>query len=109
MVWTHAIAADALWSGEKIGLTLQGQPVLLVHLDDQFHAYEDRCLHKQVTLSDGDMSGYVLRCAVHEWEYDLRTGACINPRDRCLRRYPIQVRDGAVFIDVEPVTEQGVP
>jgi len=99
MAFQRAIASDALWDGEKLGLTLQGEPVLLVHIDGQFHAYEDRCLHKQVPLSDGELSGRVLRCSVHEWEYDVSTGDCINPRHRCLRRYPVEIREGAVFID----------
>jgi nitrite reductase/ring-hydroxylating ferredoxin subunit len=100
MVFKRTIASADLWNGEKLGLTLDGQRVLLVHIDGEFHAYEDRCLHKQVPLSDGELAGRVLRCPVHEWEYDLSTGACINPRDRCLRRFPLEVRDGAVFIDV---------
>jgi nitrite reductase/ring-hydroxylating ferredoxin subunit len=105
MVFKRTIASDELWSGEKLGITLDGQAVLLVHIDGQFHAYEDRCLHRQVPLSEGELRGPVLRCPVHEWEYDLRSGACINPRDRCLRRFAIELRDGAVFIDVEDKNE----
>jgi nitrite reductase/ring-hydroxylating ferredoxin subunit len=100
MTFKRTIASDELWSGEKVGLTLDGQAVLLVHIDGQFHAYEDRCLHRQVPLSEGELCGRVLRCPVHEWEYDLSTGACINPRDRRLRRFALELRDGAVFIDV---------
>jgi nitrite reductase/ring-hydroxylating ferredoxin subunit len=100
MTFKRTIASDELWSGEKVGLTLDGQAVLLVHIDGQFHAYEDRCLHRQVPLSEGELCGRVLRCPVHEWEYDLSTGACINPRDRHLRRFALELRDGAVFIDV---------
>ena len=101
MVFRRAIASDELWEGEKMGLTIGGVPVLLAHIEGCFHAYEDRCLHRQVPLSDGTLQGCMLRCAVHEWEYDLRSGECINPRDRGLRRYPIEVRDGSVFIDTD--------
>jgi nitrite reductase/ring-hydroxylating ferredoxin subunit len=99
MSFRHAIASEALWSGEKLGLILDGEAILLVHIDGRFHAYEDRCLHKQVPLSDGELSGNVLRCSVHDWEYDMNTGDCINPQHRCLRRYPVEIREGAVFID----------
>jgi toluene monooxygenase system ferredoxin subunit len=109
MVFRRAIAADNLWSGEKLGLTLDGEAVLLVHIEGQFHAYEDRCLHKQVPLSDGELSGRVLRCSVHEWEYDLSTGECINPRQRCLRRYPLEIRAGVVFIDTALLDTVVVP
>jgi toluene monooxygenase system ferredoxin subunit len=101
MAFTRAIANSEVWDGEMLGLDVDGAAVLLVRIDGQLHAYEDRCLHRQVPLSDGELQGWRLRCAVHEWEYDLRSGECINPRDRCLRRYPIQVRDGFVFIDTE--------
>ena len=98
-MYSRAIASDGLWSGEKLGLELDGQAILLVRFGDTFHAYEDRCLHREVPLSGGDLNGHYLRCPIHEWEYDLETGACINPRDRCLRRYPVQIRDGIVYID----------
>jgi toluene monooxygenase system ferredoxin subunit len=99
VVYAAAMRSSELWDGEKIGVNVGGEPVLLARIEGQLHAYEDRCLHRQVPLSDGELRGTLLRCAVHEWEYDLRTGECVNPRDRCLRRFPVQVRDGIVYVD----------
>ena len=37
---------DMLWSGEKIGVVVDGIRVLLVNVGGAVRAYEDRCLHQ---------------------------------------------------------------
>ena len=91
---------DSLWAGEMIGLSVRGTKVLLVNLDGEIHAYEDRCAHKGVALSAGKLEGRVLTCWAHEWQYDAATGEGINPRGARLRRLPLKVVGEDVFVDV---------
>ena len=37
--------------------------------DGTFHAIENRCAHRQLKLSIGDVHGCKLVCAYHGWEY----------------------------------------
>jgi nitrite reductase/ring-hydroxylating ferredoxin subunit len=99
MSFQRVAELEDLWSGEKIGLLVQGEPVLLVRIDDVVHAYADRCLHKRALLSAGILRGHTLRCSSHEWEYDMVTGECLNPRGQRLARYPVELRDGGIWID----------
>jgi nitrite reductase (NADH) small subunit len=85
------------------------------------HAYENRCMHQggpvctgeilgryeQVLNVDGTVSGerFVdeeprIACPWHGWEYDLETGRCTADRRYRLRRFPVVVRDGDVFVRV---------
>ena len=41
--------------------------------------------------------GEILTCPWHGWEFDLLTGAALADKRR-LRRYPVTVEDGAIFI-----------
>ena len=42
--------------------------------------------------------GEILACPWHGWEFDLLTGrALADPRKR-LRRYPVRVREGMIFV-----------
>ena len=41
----------------------------------------------------------ILRCPWHGWEFDLHTGECLTDR-RKLRRFPVTVRGGAVYVEV---------
>jgi toluene monooxygenase system ferredoxin subunit len=91
---------DLVWRGEKAGVVVGGRPVLLVNVDGVICAYEDRCRHKGVKLSEGRLEGAVLTCAAHGWEYDARTGHGINPASAVLPRYPVKVEGDEVFIEL---------
>src|SRR5262245_35085257 len=96
-----AIRLDDLWSGEMTSVLVAGRRVLLVNVDGDVAAFEDRCLHKGVPLSNGTLAGRILTCSAHEWAYDVTTGCGINPASICLRRFPVLVADGVIQVDVE--------
>ncbi|MET0594776.1 MAG: Rieske 2Fe-2S domain-containing protein [Polyangiaceae bacterium] len=101
MSFDEAASLDDLWIGEKLGVVVRGKPVLLVNVDGNVCAFENRCRHKGVPLSDGKLEGHVLTCAVHGWVYDARTGAGINPESVALPRFPVRIEGNAILIDVE--------
>jgi nitrite reductase/ring-hydroxylating ferredoxin subunit len=69
-------------------------PVMVVRTGDgSLHGFVDRCLHQAARLSGGTLSGEVLRCPWHGYEYDVRSGcALVDPRLR-LRRVRVEVED----------------
>jgi toluene monooxygenase system ferredoxin subunit len=98
---TRVCALADLWSGEMRGIDVHGRKILLVNVGGTVNAFPDRCLHQAMPLSAGKLSGCVLTCAAHEWQYDARTGAGINPEGVALRRYPLEIRDGEIWIDID--------
>jgi toluene monooxygenase system ferredoxin subunit len=90
-----------IWSGELVGCDVAGRRVMLVRQGDAVHAYEDRCAHLGVRLSDGKLSGTRLMCRAHYWEYDVETGQGLNPTSVCLHRFPVRIEDGRILVDVE--------
>lgn len=99
--WLVALAVDDLWEGEMVGVRVGGVDVLLVNLGGgDVHAYENRCPHAGARLSEGHLSATTLRCGVHLWEFDPRTGAGVNPRNCRLRRYAVKVEGGSVMVRV---------
>ncbi len=100
MGFTRAIALDELWSGEPAGRVVGGRKVLLIRIGDAVSAFEDRCAHLGVPLSEGRLDGETLTCRAHEWQYDARTGKGINPASACLRAFAVKIEDGQVLVDV---------
>ena len=98
-----ALQKDDLWQGEMVGLELQARRVLLINIDGNICAYEDRCQHKSLPLSKGKLVGTRLFCGAHEWEYDACTGKGVNPSGVALRRYEVQVVDGEIMVDIDAV------
>ncbi len=92
---------EDLWSGEMRGLKVNGEPILLVNVDDHIYAYADACPHQKSRLSEGTLRGKVIRCARHHWEFDVCTGNGVNPQDTCLRGFPVRLDGQYIFVDVD--------
>ena len=74
-----------------------------------FFAADNRCPHQGYALAQGDISGDVLTCAWHNWKFRLTDGECLFGGEN-IRTYPVQVRDGEVFVDVtDPAPEEIAP
>jgi toluene monooxygenase system ferredoxin subunit len=98
----HRIAALAeLWAGDLVAARIAGTRVLVVRLGDEVHAYEDRCAHLGVALSEGTLDGRVLTCSAHHWQYDVATGCGINPAAARLVRFPVTIEHGVVYVELE--------
>lgn len=78
--------------------------VLYRQADGQVAALEDRCCHRNLPLSMGEVCGDTLVCSYHGLAYN-RQGLCVNipcqdkiPANARVRSYPVAERDGAVWI-----------
>ena len=90
-------------------------------LDGAFYAYENRCPHLQgpvcqgkllplaleAVAADGSSSGRVFSkermnivCPWHGFEFDIRTGEHPTDRRVRLRRIPVWVADGEVYLTI---------
>jgi toluene monooxygenase system ferredoxin subunit len=100
MAFVRVAAEAELWEGDVVVHDVAGAPVLLVKLDGTIYAYEDRCAHLGVPMSEGRLDGAVLTCPAHHYEYDVRTGVGVRPVTVCLAAYPLRIEDGAIWVDV---------
>jgi toluene monooxygenase system ferredoxin subunit len=100
MSFCRVATLDELWSGEKLGRVVDGRRILLVNFRGSVCAYEDRCRHKGMPLSEGRMVDHVLTCAAHGWEYDVRTGQGINPDNVLLPSYEVRVEGADILVDI---------
>nr|WP_173427228.1 nitrite reductase small subunit NirD [Pseudoxanthomonas suwonensis] len=68
-------------------------------------ALADRCPHKGGPLSQGIVSGDTVTCPLHGWNIGLDSGQACAPDVGCARRYPVQVRDGEVWLSLLPAAQ----
>jgi toluene monooxygenase system ferredoxin subunit len=108
MTFRRVASLDGLWSGEMRGVAVDGRRVLLVNLEDHVHAYEDRCVHQGVPLSEGRLQGHLVKCRAHEWEYDARAGRGVNPANAQLRTFATRIEGGEILVDVTQVLAERV-
>jgi toluene monooxygenase system ferredoxin subunit len=77
-----------------------GQRLVLVRTERCVFAYEDRCAHLGLPLSDGTLRAGVLTCSAHHYQYDAETGEGINPRCARLKCVAAKIASGLVLVDV---------
>lgn len=100
MCWTHAGDLDELWEGEMRPVRLGTVQLVVCNVEGQVFAFADQCPHLGSPLSEGGFDGRRITCAAHEWVFDARGGAGVNPVGAFLRRYPTCVVDDVIFIDL---------
>jgi toluene monooxygenase system ferredoxin subunit len=101
MAFLKIATLDDVWSGEMIGVAVEGIPVLLINVGGRLHAYIDACPHQKTPLSRGSLRDGVLSCATHEWQFDAQTGCGINPLSACLEPLPLKIQGDDILLDLE--------
>lgn len=101
MSFQKVASLDDLWSGEMMGLEVDGNSILLINMDNHIYAYADACPHQKSRLSEGSLMGKTLRCARHHWEFDVRTGRGVNPQNACLRVFPVAFESRDILVDLD--------
>ncbi len=98
--FTAVVAAANFPEDGKFTATVNGWQVLVVRLDDGFHAINDRCSHAASPLSGGRIRRGAIMCPLHGARFDLSTGACIGGPYVPLRRFEVRVEGGQIEVAV---------
>lgn len=100
--WIRVAAADDCPPGTLLGVRANGEDIVLANVDGDLYALEDRCSHQDYPLSDGELEGKKLTCIYHGATFDACTGRATGlPALRPVRRFPLEVRDGDILVQVE--------
>lgn len=111
----HAVAPLAeLPPGERRLCTVAGRAIGVFNVHGTLVAVQDVCPHELAPVCRGRVGGTtlpsppgewrwgregeILACPWHGWEFDLLTGECLVDDHKRLRRYPVVVEDGVVYV-----------
>src|SRR5579859_6803066 len=78
-----------------------GHGIAVFHHDGQVYAVDNRCPHMGFPLSKGSLSCGILTCHWHHARFDLQSGGTFDPFADDVRVYPVEVRDGEVWVDLQ--------
>jgi nitrite reductase (NADH) small subunit len=100
------IRADELPPGQAKAVSLGGKDIALFNVDGTFHALENRCAHRAGPLAEGFVSGHVVFCPWHDWQFDVTNGQCVNAPGFQVRCFSVSLKDGDVLVDVTGAPEK---
>ena len=75
-------------------------PIVVFHSDGNLHAVDNRCPHMGFPLHRGTVEDGILTCHWHHARFDLKSGCTFDLFADDATVYPVEVRDGRVYIDV---------
>jgi len=102
--WLRACASGELLPGETTVAWDGDTPILVVNIDGDCYALEDRCTHEDFELSAGafDPGAATIECVLHGSRFDVRDGRALNPPAYApVRTYRTKLEDDAVWILVD--------
>ncbi len=102
--WHHVLTADELPEGRVMTVHAGLKSVALVHYDGKFSALDNHCPHQGGPLGEGSIENGMLRCPWHGFDYCPLTGRSPGFDDEATT-YALEIRDGEVFVGVEPPKE----
>ncbi len=106
--WIRVADEAEVPEGRVKTVTARTAFICLSHFDGQWAAMDNHCPHQGGPLGEGTIERGLddkcwIRCPWHGWDFDPLTGAPPGGHeDTGQRVYPVEVRDGEVFVGLEP-------
>ena len=84
-------------------LSAGGRAILVLADQGRVYAFDNRCPHMGFPLHRGSVRDGILTCHWHHAKFDLAGGCTLDPFADDVPVFPVEVRDGVVYVDPRPV------
>ncbi len=100
MAFVRAMKIGELPPGMVRELQLDGKVIALSNVGGKIYAIDNVCLHRGGPLGEGELSGQVVTCPWHGWQYDVTSGKLVTNPAVGVETYPVELRGDDVYVDV---------
>lgn len=83
---------DDLAIGTPKSFVVDQIPIAVFRMDNGIFALDDRCPHAGASLARGYLEDDVIRCRIHHWGFDIRSGQNVEQRNACRDARLVEVR-----------------
>lgn len=110
--WIRVAHVDDLPDGRVKTVTARTTSICLSHFQGQWAAMDNHCPHQRGPLGEGSIEAGIdgqcwIRCPWHGWDFDPLTGKPPGGHaDSGQQIYPLDIRDGEIFVGLDPEPEQ---
>ncbi len=77
--------------GSGMVVEVNEKAIAVFNLDGTFYAIDNTCLHRGGPLGEGDVEGDVVTCPWHGWQYNVKTGGCVNNPSAKVTSYEVTI------------------
>ncbi|HEX4148718.1 MAG TPA: Rieske 2Fe-2S domain-containing protein [Pirellulales bacterium] len=99
--WVAIARTDQCPPGQGLELVAGERMVALYNVDGEFFALDGVCPHQGGPLGRGCLTGAIVTCPWHGWQFDVRTGQHQLSRTLKQPQFEVRVEQGQVLINLE--------
>jgi nitrite reductase/ring-hydroxylating ferredoxin subunit len=100
--FVRAARLDDVRDAGRASVRVAGHSLALFFHDGTVHAVDNRCPHMGFPLHRGTLQDGILTCHWHHARFDLESGGTFDQFADEARVFPVEVRDGEVWVDLSP-------
>lgn len=95
-------STDEIPPGTGKTVEVHGVWIALFNVDGAYFAVDNTCPHAGGPIGEGSLSGEVVTCPWHGWQFNVRTGGRSGNPDFALACCPVRIHDNQVQIALPP-------
>src|SRR5215210_6433461 len=100
--FVRAARLEDVRTAGRTSVRVAGHSLALFFYDGRVHAVDNRCPHMGFPLHRGTLQDGILTCHWHHARFDLESGGTFDQFADEARVFPVEVRDGEVWVDLSP-------
>ena len=98
--WVNIAKTSEIEPGQNIVIKCEGEDIAIFNAGEAFYAVNNPCPHQGGPLNQGVLTGKLITCPWHGWQYDLKSGCPITTPN--LRTYPLRLDGDTLQIAITP-------
>jgi nitrite reductase/ring-hydroxylating ferredoxin subunit/hemoglobin-like flavoprotein len=92
--------ATEIPDGQRKIVQVDNLSIGIFHHDGGWYAVRNSCVHRGGPVATGTLTGDILTCPWHGFQFNLRSGQCVADPKAELDRYTVSIVDGQVHLQV---------
>lgn len=95
--WRDVMAVADIADGEVKRVDCGTRTVFVYREGETYKVYDSHCPHQVTNIPHLALEGLTLTCPKHQWQFDIRTGACIQKGKHPLKGFESQIEHGRLM------------
>jgi len=100
--WIRLLDVDDLPPGASRECVAGDRIVALYRVGDEFYALDGVCPHQGGPLGKGQLTGCVVTCPWHGWQFDVTTGKSQMIASIRQAAFAVKTENGGVYVNLSP-------
>ena len=96
--WVRIASTEDCPVGEAKEFVAEDRMVALFNVDGEFFALDGVCPHQGGPLGQGSLSGCVVTCPWHGWQFDVASGQHQTSASLVHPRFEVKIEDDEIFV-----------